>query len=88
MLRTPKRSLSQKQVNSFKQGCLYSLLKVVNRIKLILCNEQEINNIAQGLLSVSFRVKKLETANITTNFKDLPQLLSFVYFYLNFTLTM
>lgn len=41
MLRTPKGSLSQQQINSsFKQGCLYILLIVVNRIKFILCNKQ------------------------------------------------
>lgn len=50
-------------------------------MELILCNKQKVTNTAQGLLFVFFRVNKLETANITTNFKDLPQLLSFVYFY-------
>lgn len=36
---------------------------------------------AQGLVyHLYFSVKKLETANITTNFKDLPQLPSFFFF--------
>lgn len=48
MLRTPKRSLSQQQINSsFKQGCLYILLIVVNRIKFILGNKQGVKNVVQ-----------------------------------------
>lgn len=50
MLRTPKRSLSQQQINSsFKQGCLYILL-IVNRIKFILCNKQGVKNVVQERL--------------------------------------
>jgi hypothetical protein len=39
------------------QTRLFTQLKVVNRIKLTLYNKQEVNNMAQGLVSVFFGIK-------------------------------